>query len=93
MIKVSVMYPKTEDSTFDMEYYKTAHMDIVRNGMKPLRIEIDQAVDGPYMAIGHLYFDSLEALGASPDGAAAAAADVPNFSNVESVMQISEVVE
>jgi len=93
MIKVSVMYPKTDDVEFDIEYYRTTHMDIVRDGMNPVKIEVESAIDGPYVAIGTLYFNSLEDLGASPEGAAAAAADVPNFSNVESVMQISTVVD
>ncbi len=93
MIKVSVMYPKTDDVQFDIEYYKTTHLEIVSNGMKPVKIEVESAIDGPYVAIGTLYFESLEDLAASPEGAAAAAADVPNFSNGESVMQISTIVD
>ena len=58
MIRVSVMYPKSEGATFDMDYYKTTHMDIVDRTMKPAKWEIDSGMDGPYIAIGHLFFES-----------------------------------
>ncbi len=93
MIKVSVMYPKSEGSTFDMDYYKSTHMDIVNRTMKPARTEIDSGVDGPYMAVGHLFFDSMDAMGAGMADAGDALADVPNFTNVESAIQVSEVVD
>lgn len=92
MIRVSVMYPKSDGATFDMEYYKTKHMEIVGRTMKPSRWEIDQGVDGPYLAIGHLFFDSMEALGAGMGDAGEALADIPNFTNTEAAMQVSEVV-
>ncbi|HBI79883.1 MAG TPA: EthD family reductase, partial [Marinobacter adhaerens] len=31
MIKVSVMYPKTAESTFDLAYYRDTHMALVRD--------------------------------------------------------------
>lgn len=92
MIRVSVMYPKTDDATFDMEYYKTKHMAIVDATIKPVKWEIDDGLDGPYMAVGHLFFDSMDAMGAAMGGAGDALADIPNFTNVEAAMQVSEVV-
>jgi uncharacterized protein (TIGR02118 family) len=92
MIKVSVMYPKSEGATFDMEYYKTKHMAIVDETIKPVKWEIDCGLDGPYLAIGHLFFDSMEAMGAAMGNGAAAMADVPNFTNAEAALQISEIV-
>ena len=92
MIKLSVMYPKSEDTTFDMEYYKTTHMEIVDRTMKPVQWEIDAGVDGPYIAVGHLFFDSMETLGASFADAAESQADVANFTNAQAAIQISEVV-
>ncbi len=92
MIRVSVMYPKSEGSTFDMEYYKTRHMDIVDATMKPTKWEIDGGVDGPYMAIGHLFFESMDALGAAMGNGGDAMADVVNFTNAEATMQVSTVV-
>jgi len=94
MIKVSVIYPAGEGKTFDMEYYRTKHMDIVQRVMPGLvKIEIDEGVDGPYLAMGHLFFDSLEALGPAFADAGDAMTDVPNFTNADPVMQTSTVVD
>lgn len=92
MIKVSVMYPRSEGATFDMAYYKASHMEIVDRTMKPTKWEIDSGMDCPYDAIGHLHFDSHEALGAGLAEAGEATADIANFTNTEAVFQISEVV-
>ena len=93
MMKVSVMYPKTEGASFDMEYYKTKHFEIVDRTMKPARWEIDAGVDGPYEVIAHLYFDSPEALQAGMAEAAEAGADVPNFTTIQSVVQVANIVD
>jgi len=92
MIKVSVMYPKSDDVTFDMDYYKTTHMEIVDRTMKPAKWEIDSGMDGPYIAIGHLYFESPDALAASMGEGGEAMADVVNFTNAQPAMQVSQVV-
>ena len=92
MIKVSVMYPKSDDATFDVDYYKTTHFEIVDRTMKPTKWEVDSGMDGPYIAIGHLYFDSPEAMAAALAEGGEATADVPNFTNVEPAFQVSEVV-
>ena len=92
MIKVSVMYPKSDDATFDMDYYKTKHMEIVDRTMKPTKWEIDSGMDGPYIAIGHLYFDSPEVLAAAMGEGGEAMADVPNFTNAQAAMQVSQVI-
>ena len=93
MIKVSVMYPKSDGSTFDMDYYKSTHMEIVNRTMKPVKTEIDGGVDGPYMAIGHLFFESMDSMGAGMGNVGEALADLANFTNVESAIQVSEVVD
>ncbi|MGK0275268.1 MAG: hypothetical protein ACI9N0_001650 [Ilumatobacter sp.] len=93
MIKVSVMYPNGDDATFDMEYYKTTHMEIVDRAMKPSRWEIDSGMDGPYIAIGNLYFDSTEAMQAGMGEAGEALADIPNFTNAEPAVQVSQIIE
>lgn len=92
MIEVSVMYTKTDDATFDVEYYTTTHTEIVERTIKPSKWEIDSGMDGPYIAIGHLYFDSPEAMGAGLAESGEATADVSNFTNTETIFQISEVV-
>jgi uncharacterized protein (TIGR02118 family) len=95
MIRVTVMYPQAEGTTFDFDYYKATHMPLVQKVMPGvLRTEIDKpVVPGPYACVGHLYFESMATFGAAagaPD-AGQAQADIPNFTNAVPVMQISEV--
>jgi uncharacterized protein (TIGR02118 family) len=82
MLKLTVLYPSTNDSTFDMDYYRTTHAELVKRVIGPERFEIDKGQDGqPFHAFGHLYFASPEAMQAAmanPD-AGQAAADVANF--------------
>ena len=94
MIRVSVYYPAGEGTTFDMDYYKTTHHEIVMRVLGCDKFEIDKAISGPNMAVGHLLFSSMEALQKGMGGADAgeAQADVPNFTNVEPVIQIGELL-
>jgi len=95
MIRVSVMYPKGDDATFDLDYYQASHMPLVHRAMPGvLRTEIDQAIDGPYLCVGHLYFESMETLGAAMGAPTAgeAMADLPNFTNTQPVMQVAQVL-
>lgn len=95
MIRVSVMYPKGDGLTFDLDYYKAKHMEIVHRVMPGLvKTEIDQAIDGPYLCVGHLYFESMEAVGAGMGGpdAGQALADIPNFTNAQPVIQIGQLL-
>ena len=95
MIRVSMMYPVTDGATFDLEYYNTTHMgDIVKRTPGVVRYEIDEAIDGPYFVIGHIYFESTAALEAATNGPTAdeAWADVPNFTNLQPVMQVSRIL-
>ena len=67
-------------------------MAIVDATIKPARWEVDGGVDFPHMAIGHLYFDSMDAVGAGMGNAVGALADVPNLTNADAAMQVSEIV-
>ncbi len=52
MIEVSVMYPTSDDATFDVDDDETTHFEIVDRTMKPTKWEIDAGMDRPYIAIG-----------------------------------------
>ena len=93
MIKVSVMYPSGDDAAFDMDYYKTNHMEIVDRTIKPARRDIEAGIDGPYIAVGNLYFESMEDMQAGMGSAGEALADIPNFTNAESAVQVSQIVD
>lgn len=98
MIKVSVMYPQRDGARFDIDYYCNRHMALVRQllGTSVKGMAVDQGIgdpqQAPYVAIGHLWFDSVEAVQAAlAEHGPALMADVPNYTNVQPVIQVSEV--
>ena len=95
MIKVSVYYPSSEGSTFDHDYYRTTHVPLAAKAWNPTSTVIDKGVNGPYVAAVHMTFDSMEAMGAALGSplTAEVQADVPNYTNIVPVMQISEIVD
>jgi len=101
MIKVSVMYPNKEGGTFDMAYYCDTHIAVVRQklGAALKGVAVEQGISGPtpgspptYLAMGHLLFDSMEEfLAAFGPHAPVFMADIPNYTNAQPTIQISEV--
>jgi uncharacterized protein (TIGR02118 family) len=101
MIKVSVLYPRKEDTKFDMDYYLKSHIPMVRGKLGPackgVSVEQGLAGGGPgtqptYFAMGHLLFDSVESFQqVFAPHVQAIMGDIPNYSNVQPVIQISEV--
>ena len=65
MIRLSVLYPKTEGASFDHDYYRDSHVPLACRTWGLDGAEIDRGVDGPYEAAVHFTFESLEALGAA----------------------------
>ena len=103
MIRISVLYPATEGARFDQEYYAQKHMKLVRDRLGSLglvRTEIDKGLAGgapdapaPFVSIGHVYFNSLaDFQKAMAAHGAELMADVPNYTNIQPVIQISEIV-
>ena len=103
MIKVSVMYPNNEGSTFDMTYYCATHIPMVRQklGAALKDVAVEQGIGGeepgspaPYLALGHLLFESMKAFQtAFGPHAEDFAADIPNYTNTQPTIQISEVMQ
>jgi uncharacterized protein (TIGR02118 family) len=101
VIKVGVFYPHTDSSKFDMSYYLEKHIPMVKKKMgSALKgVFVDQGLSGgapgtamAYTAIGHLLFDSVEGFQqAFAAHAQEIMADVSNYSNVQPIVQISEV--
>lgn len=100
MIRVAVMYPNEEGRRFDFEYYKEKHLPLVRQRLKPLRIEIDRGVPdkdenpSPYLAIAYLVFKKFDDLieGFNAFGGELVS-DVPNYTDIQPVFQVSEMVK
>jgi uncharacterized protein (TIGR02118 family) len=103
MTKVTILYENGKDKTFDMNYYSETHMPLVASllGDSLKEIAIDKGMAGrtaeepiPYLAIGYLYFDSLaDYQNSFGPNAAEIVGDIPNFTIIQPILQISEVIE
>jgi uncharacterized protein (TIGR02118 family) len=94
VIRFSVLYPATEGGTVDHDYYRDSHVPLAAKTWSPASVEIDKQIDGPYVAAVHFVFDSLEAMRSAlaSEGTAAVGADVPNYTTITPVRQVSEIV-
>jgi len=98
MIKLSVMYPQSEGMKFDMDYYRQTHIPMVRRliGEKLKELSIDQAavaadLPAPYAVIANLLFESVETMQtALAEHGPSLMADIPNYTNAQAVIQVSE---
>jgi uncharacterized protein (TIGR02118 family) len=101
MIKVSVLYANQEGSKFDMNYYCKTHIPMVQEklGTACKGAAVEQGVSGAtpgsrpaFIAMGHLYFDSVADFQAAfGPHAGAIMADIPNYTDIQPTIQISEV--
>lgn len=99
---MNVMYPKTSDSTFNMDYYLNNHLPMVGGLLKDITLgtelvkgigSVAPGSDPAYMVVFSLYCESAEAFReAFATHAATIAADFQNYTNVEPVIQINEVL-
>ena len=102
MIKVSVMYPAKQGARFDHDYYRDQHMPLLARLMGDVckRYTIDKGVAGgapgqppTYVAMCHVYADSAEAfMAAFGPHAKQIMGDIPHYTDIAPVMQVSEVV-
>lgn len=101
MFKVAILYPNGEDKTFDMNYYEKKHMPMVAGFLgKNLKFyEIDKGITGrtpndkvPFVAIGYFYItDVAEYNKAIEQNRDAVIKDFKNYTNIQPVVQISEI--
>jgi uncharacterized protein (TIGR02118 family) len=102
MIKVSVMYPNTAGARFDHEYYASKHMPMVKSKMGAAcrSYTVDKGLAGgapgapaTYVGMCHILCESIDAFqaGFGPH-AREIMADIPNYTDIAPVIQISEVV-
>ena len=102
MIKVSVLYPNNEGNKFDIEYYSTKHVSLVNSllGDSLKGASVESGLGGsapnspaPVITIANMYFDTIESFQNSfGPNADKIMGDLPNFTNIEPIIQISEVV-
>jgi len=103
MIRVAVLYPNNPGATFDYTYYAKKHMKLVQEKLLKMglvKIEIDKGIGKtplgatiPYITIGYLFFNSLDDLKkASIPMGGELHDDIPNFTNVQPQIQVSEII-
>ncbi|WP_247236761.1 EthD family reductase [Telluribacter sp. SYSU D00476] len=101
MIKLNVLYPKSTESQFDIDYFLKVHVPLVKERLIPMglkNIDIEEGLVGPtpdvppaYALIGSLNFETLDQLQqAMNTHSAELIADIPNFTNVQPIMQVSQ---
>lgn len=102
MTKVSVLYPNGVNKTFNMDYYCNKHLPMVSGLLGDLLkgATVEKGLGGatpgstaPYAGMGNMYFDSVEDFGkAFGPNAEKIMGDLPNFTNIEPIIQVSEVL-
>lgn len=102
MIKVSVMYPYQAGARFDHDYYRERHMPLVqaRLGAACLSYTVDKGLAGgapgqppAYTAMCHIHAESPEAFQAAfAPHAREILGDIANYTDLQPLLQISEVV-
>lgn len=101
-INVSILYPDGEGKTFDMGYYCSKHVPMVAAllGSAVTGATVEKGLTGgapgskaTYRAMGNIYFETVEMFQTSfGPHADKILGDVPNYTNIEPVIQISEVM-
>ena len=102
MIKMTVFYPYDGSKRFDMGYYVDNHVAMVKEkvGDALLKVTVERGLGGPgpgmppvYTTMCGLYFDSMEDLQTyCAPHSPSFDADLPNFTDITPVIQISEVI-
>ncbi len=101
MVKVSIMYPNSAAANFNIEYYCNTHMPMVEELLGDVLKDsnVDHGLAGgapgemaPFIAMGHMIFDSVDSFqDAFGPQAEKIIADIPNYTNTQPQIQISEI--
>ncbi|HUA20597.1 MAG TPA: EthD family reductase [Bryobacteraceae bacterium] len=102
MVKVSVLYPYKEGGRFDMDYYMKSHIPMVQRklGTACKEVTVEQGISGAdpatkpaYTLTAHMLFDSADAFRAAfGPHAAEILADIANYTEIQPVVQVSDVI-
>lgn len=99
-VSMQVIYPVIDGTTFDHDYYRDTHMQLVRDHMgehiKSMVITKGLA-GGPdtppgFFAVATFVFEDQQTMGTALSKAGPVQADVVNFTNTQPAILIGEVV-
>jgi uncharacterized protein (TIGR02118 family) len=95
MIRMMVLYPRTEGLTFDADYWTTTHMPMCATAWpKSPKWEADLCPDdSAFFAVAHIYFNSMAELGESMQqpSSAGVMGDVKNYYNAQPTVVVNNV--
>jgi uncharacterized protein (TIGR02118 family) len=104
MVKISILYPNRQGARFDFGYYTKTHMprsiELLSKhpGFKGVSVErgvggAAPGSDAAYVAMCHFQFNSADAfLEAFMPNAPELQGDMPNYTDIEPIIQINEVL-
>jgi uncharacterized protein (TIGR02118 family) len=103
MIRASISYRTATGTRFDFEYYLGKHVPFTKGLLAQsglVRMEVDRGVSGEergtaplYACTAHLYFPSADHFyGAMAAHGDALGEDMPNYTDMELDVQVSEIV-
>jgi len=104
MIKISILYPNNPNVWFDLSYYLDKHMPLsirllsANSGFEGVSVECGlggamPGTEAAYIVMCHFLFNSAEDFMAAFDPhAAVLQGDMPNYTDIEPIIQISEVL-
>ncbi len=94
MISVHILYPKTDDSTFDMDYYTSTHMPMLADALGDACQGWGASAmkGGNWAAIGWATVTSQEAFDAAmAEHGGAIMGDIKNYTNVAPELVIGDI--
>jgi uncharacterized protein (TIGR02118 family) len=102
MHRLTVLYPAKDGETFNYDYYFNNHHKLIVARLKSeglVSCELDKGVSdpaggkAPYLAIAYLKFGSIDQLQkALAEHGAEILGDIPNYTKIEPLMQVNEVM-
>ena len=103
MVKISILYPDASGARFDMDYYVRTHMPLSIARLSAGRgfrgVSVERGIGGPepgsrpaFVAMCHYLFDSSDDfVAAFMPHAAELQGDMPNYTDIVPIIQISAV--
>ncbi len=104
MVTISILYPNKPNARFDLRYYIEKHMPMsiellsAHPGFRGVSVEqglggVEPGTVAPFIAVCLFRFDSLDSfLAAFMPHAATLQGDMPNYTDIEPIIQFNEVL-
>jgi uncharacterized protein (TIGR02118 family) len=101
MFCVTVAYPRKDDGRFDFDYYTGKHIPMVmsRLGATGVRAEVRRGVGSPdgsapsFVCTASVWITSVEGLNATlAQHGQEIMGDIPNYTNLQPIIQVDEVL-